>query len=207
MSSPSPLTTPVSSSSSPVPPHTLGRWFAAIRRDGFLALLDPEEWQTLSALLSFTRRDGRRVFTVEQLAVAIGQSPETARTRLEQLARVQWRDAPLAALERDPEGEIVGATLAPVETLSGERAPLPPEAEAVLSGPASLPTPAATDALPLQLREVGLNPEQVAWLLRSFPPGRIQQQLEWLPSRQARNPAALLIRAVEGDWGPPREAA
>ena len=206
MSSPAPLTT-APASSAPVPPHSLGRWFAAVRRDGFLALLSPEDWQTLSALLSFTRRDGRRVFTVEQLAVAIGQSPETARARLEQLALVQWREIPLATLEHDPYGDIVGATLAPVETLSGEKAPLPPEIAAARSEPSPVPVGDATDTLPHQLEELELNPEQVAWLLRSFPRERLQRQLEWLPSRQARNPAALLIRAIEGDWGPPREAA
>jgi hypothetical protein len=186
--------------------HTLGRWFAAIRRDGFLALLSPEDWQTLSALLSFTRHDGRRVFTVEQLAVAIGQSPETARARLDQLTQVQWREAPLATLERDPYGDIVGATLAPIEPLSGERAPLPREPEALLAEPLPRLDEGASDPLSNPLAAIGLNPEQVSWLLRSFPRDRIQRQMEWLPARQARNPAALLIRAVEGDWGPPREA-
>ena len=42
-------------------------------------------------------------------------------------------------------------------------------------------------------------------LLRAFPADRIRRQLNWLPARQARNPAAMLLRAVEQDWGPPRE--
>src|SRR3954469_16537795 len=84
---------------------TLGRWFTAARREGLLALLAPEVWHTLSALLSFTNRDGRRVFTVDQLAIALGQSREVARARLDQLAVTPWRDEPLAVLEHDLTGE------------------------------------------------------------------------------------------------------
>src|SRR5690242_11868598 len=97
--------------STPEPPAVwLGRWFTAARREGFLALLAPAEWQTLSALLSFTCRDGQRRFSVDQLAVAMGLPREQALTRLDRLTEQRWRDGPLALLERDSAGEIVGAT-------------------------------------------------------------------------------------------------
>src|SRR5688572_22478256 len=107
------------SSSSPsstpeTPAFWLGRWFTAARREGLLALLTPEVWHTLSALLSFTCRDQQRVFTVDQLGVALGLSREQARTRLEQLTQIEWQGVPLATLEADRSGEIVGAVLAPI---------------------------------------------------------------------------------------------
>jgi hypothetical protein len=80
------------SSSHRAPPseaHWLGRWFTAARREGLLALLPPDLWQTLCALLSFTSRDGRRSFTIDQLAVALGQPREQALSRLEALTRTE----------------------------------------------------------------------------------------------------------------------
>src|SRR3954452_22925569 len=97
---------PHSPSFSPTPAPALtaaalGRWFTAARREGLLALLPPEVWHTLSALLSFTNRDGRRTFTVDQLAIALGQSREVALARLDQLTQTEWRGEPLAVLEPD----------------------------------------------------------------------------------------------------------
>src|SRR5690242_5848040 len=91
----------------------LGRWFTASRRQGLLAALPAEAWHTLSAVLSFTARDGKRAFTVDQIALALGLPQGTARERLEQLAPLLWRDLPLATLETDPAGEVTGAALAP----------------------------------------------------------------------------------------------
>jgi hypothetical protein len=198
--------------SSSTPPQTpdaywLGRWFTAARREGLLALLLPEVWHTLSAVLSFTCRDGRREFTLDQLAIALGQSREGARSRLEQLTETNWRDQPLATLERDLHGEIRGATLAPIVVLSGAKAPLPADREALFPELPPGPEAGEQDDLVPELQAVGLNPDQINWLLKSFPRVCIRRQLDWLPRRQARNPAALLIRAIEADWGPPREAA
>jgi hypothetical protein len=185
----------------------LGRWFTAVRRQGFLAHLSPETWQTLSAILSFTCRDGQRLFTVDQLGVALGRSPEEALARLEELVRAEWQGEPLATPVRDPHGEIVGAVLAPIEALSGETAPLPADGE-----PGWQPIPAISEnphdvQLAADLTAAGLRPEQIERLLRTFPHDRVRRQLAWLPARQARNPAALLIRAVEQDWGTPGEEA
>jgi hypothetical protein len=58
-----------------------------------------------------------------------------------------------------------------------------------------------------ELAAIGLNPAQVASLRRRFSRAEIRRQLSWLPARGARNPAALLIRAIEQDWDEPKEAA
>src|SRR4051794_36619970 len=96
----------------------LGRWFAAARREGLLPALPPSAWHTLSALLSFTTRDGERRFTLEQLALTLGQSKEVARQRLEELAAARWQDQPLATLHQSGDGDIMGADLPSVELFS-----------------------------------------------------------------------------------------
>jgi len=202
---------PASSAPAPSPnPDTLsesrwlGRWFTAARRQGLLSLLPPEAWHTLSALLSFTSRDGTRRFTVDYLALALGQRREGALQRLHGLTDLQWQGQPLARLEYDPEGEITGVSLAPLEVLvridpaEGDHEPTATRKAA--SDPTTL-------VLQADLETAGLRPEQVEWVLGHFPPDRIRRQLDWLPARQARNPAALLLRAIESDWGAPREAA
>jgi hypothetical protein len=90
--------------------------------------------------------------------------------------------------------------------LAGARSPVPIDPEApppeVPAAPGNVPASDLTG----DLEAVGLNPDQIEWLTHRFQQDRIRRQLGWLPARQARNPAAMLIRAVEQDWGPPREA-
>jgi len=187
--------------------HTLGRWFAAARREGLLARLTPEAWQTLSALLSFTGRDGRRLFSLDQLAAALGQPREAAQSRLEQLLQTEWKGQPLVQLEVSPAGEPAGAVLAPLELLDRvEPAEFPP-ARATGSATDSRTAATAVTAaagLAAELEAVGLLPVQSDRLLQEFGPERVRRQLQWLPARGARNPAALLIRSVEEDWEKPR---
>jgi len=169
-----------------------------------LALLTPAQWHTLSALLSFTSRDGRRSFTLDQLGVALGVPRAEAEDRLRDLVETRWHDAALLTLEHDATGAVAGASLTSLEVLARIRhdagVPTAPRQSA-----------AAVEPMPTQLRpalvEVGLQPDQIDHLLRVFPSERIQRQLAWLPEREARNPAALLIRAIEQDWAAPREIA
>jgi hypothetical protein len=151
--------------------------------------------------LSFTDRTGRRSFTTEQLGIALGVPRDQAQRRLEALTQAAWRGQPLARLAVDHDGTPVGVDLAPIELvtrmLGAERGSI-----------ASSSQPETTDQEPLrgELSRLGLDPEQIDHLLRTFPIERVQRQLAWLPAREARNPAALFIRAVEQDWEPPREA-
>jgi hypothetical protein len=191
----------------PAEAYWLGRWFTAARREGLLALLPADVWRTLCALLSFTSRDGRRSFTIDQLAVALGQPREQALSRLDALTHAEWKEQPLATMEYNQDGDLVGAVLAPVEVLAGARSPVPVDPEAPPAESRAATGDASAADLARDLQAVGLNPDQIEWLTRTFPQDRIRRQLGWLPARQARNPAAMLIRAVEQDWGPPREAA
>jgi hypothetical protein len=54
-----------------------------------------------------------------------------------------------------------------------------------------------------RLLSVGVTKDQADFLLGSFEVERIQRQLEWLPYRNARNPASLLVAAIEHDYEEP----
>lgn len=170
-----------------------------IRREGFLALLEPEAWHTLSAILSFTSRDGHRRFTSEQLGVAIGESREEAERRLSALAQVAWKNRALLTPQFDHDGAVCGAIVARIERLAISGAPE--------DGAASFHRETFTPELVRRLNSVGLNSGQIARLAEHHPEGKVQRQLDWLPARGARNPAALLIRAIEQNWDEPKEVA
>jgi hypothetical protein len=54
-----------------------------------------------------------------------------------------------------------------------------------------------------RLTDTGLTGEQADRLLDAFPSESIEQQLGWLPYRRARNPAGLLLAAIEGNYEAP----
>jgi len=63
--------------------------------------------------------------------------------------------------------------------------------------------PAIGDELKRQLFVLGVDQDRVDSLLLRFDRERIEQQLAWLPYRDARNPAAFLVAAIEHDYEPP----
>jgi hypothetical protein len=136
---------------------------------------------------------------LEQLALAIGQPREEAGRRLGALAQTYWKEQPLFVPEHDPAGAIYGATLAPVERLAVSGVA---EANQLTEASANF-----SAALVHRLKEVGLNPAQIDRLAGRHSEAEVSQQLDWLPARGARNPAALLIRAVEQQWEQPKELA
>jgi hypothetical protein len=75
-------------------------------------------------------------------------------------------------------------------------------ASPALAPPAHAPTPEQA-ALEQQLMQQGVTPEQAQALVSKFDPLRIRRQLMWLPYRHARNPAGLLITAIEDDYEAP----
>jgi hypothetical protein len=54
-----------------------------------------------------------------------------------------------------------------------------------------------------QLLALGVLREQADLLLMNYPLERIERQIAWLPYRHAKNPARLLIAAIEHDYEPP----
>lgn len=53
------------------------------------------------------------------------------------------------------------------------------------------------------LRDLGVNEPMAVDMVRSYPAGRIRRQMEMLPYRDARDPAAMLVKAIREDWDAP----
>ncbi|MGC4044718.1 MAG: hypothetical protein QM758_13075 [Armatimonas sp.] len=54
------------------------------------------------------------------------------------------------------------------------------------------------------LRDAGLPRETVDSMLEEYGAAACQRQLEWLPLREAKNPARYLVAAIKDNYGPPR---
>lgn len=54
-----------------------------------------------------------------------------------------------------------------------------------------------------ELRKLGVDEPTVASLVQRFVLADIRRQIDRLPQRDARNPVAFLIAAIEGNYGPP----
>ena len=83
-----------------------------------------------------------------------------------------------------------------------------PQAPALEEGqtPEEAATPQARQWLRLKraLVDVGVPHHRADELLDLYPFERIERQLEWLPLRQARNPVAYLLAAIEHDYAQPK---
>ncbi len=63
-----------------------------------------------------------------------------------------------------------------------------------------------SEALTLELVEVGIALRKARNLVDSYPSERIRRQLDWLKYRAAKRPASLLIAAIEHDYDAPAYA-
>ena len=64
-------------------------------------------------------------------------------------------------------------------------------------------TPEEVQDLRRKLEAVGLTRDQVDMLLGQFDAACVQQQLDWLPYRNAKNPAGFLVAAIVDDYEAP----
>jgi hypothetical protein len=55
------------------------------------------------------------------------------------------------------------------------------------------------------LRKHGVTESTASELAQDYPADRIARQLEMISYRNARNPAAMLVKAIRDDWAPPPE--
>jgi hypothetical protein len=72
-----------------------------------------------------------------------------------------------------------------------------------LEDESATPEEAARRNLERRLTEAGLTSHQARSLLDSYPEDRIETQLWYLPHRNARYPAGMLIASIEGDYAAP----
>jgi hypothetical protein len=82
------------------------------------------------------------------------------------------------------------------------------EVEIMIAKQMGWPTPdeqrdQMTDRLSHQLQGFGVTERQAKYLITTYSLERIQQQLDWLPYRGARNPSAFILAAIRHNYEPP----
>ena len=66
------------------------------------------------------------------------------------------------------------------------------------------PSPLVLSNIQTQCRIIGVAWPVLSALLEKHPLEMVQKQLQWLPARNPRDPAALFVRSVQENWGPPQ---
>lgn len=149
-------------------------------------------WRGKSVVHTFPRQpEGLDSFVLdahvaEERAIAVGSSPPA--TRAEPPSSL--RDAIIARSRQEYANPRAAVERQIAEQLG--HAPVPVVAEAGPAGDARRGMAAA-----------GLSQEQIDYLMDAFPLERIERQISWLPHRHARNPAKLLVAAIQHDYEPP----
>jgi hypothetical protein len=206
---------------------------AALRTSGLLAVLDDAEARTLLALLSCLSPNGEARAAAFQVAEVLGTYERDARSRLDRLAAAIWRGGPvvlrsehgtlppsyavapglLADKHTQPEPEVTVLPIpaagreAVVQASRAAYAVPRAEAEAAVAEQLGIPAFADSDSPEGEawrgLMAAGVPKEQARELVDEYPAEEILRQLEWLPARNAREPARFIVAAIRERYGQP----
>jgi hypothetical protein len=206
---------------------------AALRTSGLLAVLDDAHARTLLALLSCLSPNGEARAAAFQVAEVLGTYERDARSRLERLAAAIWRGGPVVLRSEhgtllpsyavapgllsdehpQPEPEV---TVLPIPAAGREAvvqasrtayAVPRAEAEAAVAEQLGIPEFADSDSPEGEawrgLMAAGVPKVQARELVDEYPAEEILRQLEWLPARNAREPARFIVAAIRERYGQP----
>lgn len=202
----------------------------ALRTSGLLNALEPDAVKSLLFLLTFLTPEGRPHASLFHLAEAMQLSHSKVQSRMQHLGQGKWKKEPIV-IESKSENGYIAYSLNP-RLISYRSAPEPEqmpaprtssrervieysrqhyarpraEVERVVAGQLGHDEQEseAERRLRYRLENNGLNSEQARALVLSHDPEVIERQLDWLPHRQAKNPAGYLVAAIEGNYDEPR---
>ena len=200
-----------------------------LRLSGLLRCLPLDLLQVFITLLTFYEARGEVRASIEQLSEALEIHPDQIEAKLVQLAAYSFEDAPLLY----PSGERVYALSKRVGVPMDVTPPAPAEpvyrrapreliiemsrrkygtpraeVEAMIEAqlakipPEPIPEGREGEAY-MALIDIGVSDADARSLLAEFPIESIEEQVEWLPKRGARNPARFLVAAVRGGYAAP----
>ncbi len=202
------------------------------RASGLLQALPPDDLKSLLYLLTFISPEGNCQVTQPILTSAMKTSSVKVKARMHRLAEFLWQGCPLI-VEVPHESGIFTYSLHPhlvaYEHLMISEpyptSPLPEERkqQVIAHSRATYARPRAEverviaaqmgqdideteeqGKLRRRLENTGLTTEQSRELLLAFPADVIAQQLDWLPYRNAKNPAGYLLAAIDGGYQEPK---
>ena len=173
-------------------------------------------------------KSGKTSFKLLFLAEELNWPLERTRRSLKELASIQWEGLPLIEMIKNkqraqgrftpnyyqlmfrPTPEFPGT--AQVEKPSSPKTIPPPRSKpprlnssCCLNKNNKQQTKVVGESLAQKLKKVGVSDKAIAEILRNYAKEIIQNQLLYLPYRQAKNPAGLLVQAIKGDWSAPKE--
>ncbi len=152
--------------------------------------LERFQWQGKPVVIFLSRESGLDGYTIGSHVVAVQEEPPTPPAEMQPPAiQTAGREAVIAYSREHyarPRAEVE-RTIA--ENMGWE---LPEGA-----------VDEATADTRRRLLGVGVTKDQADFLLGSYDLERIQRQLEWLPYRNAKNPAGFIVAAIEDDYEEP----
>lgn len=200
-----------------------------LRLSGLIRCLPLDLLQVFITLLTFYEARGEVRASIEQLSEALEIHPDQIEAKLIQLAAYTFEDAPLLY----PSSERVYALSKRVGVPVDITPPAPPEpihrsvpreliielsrrkyatpraeAEAMIDKqlaktlPEPIPEGREGEAY-MALIDIGVSDADARSLLAEFPIESIEEQIEWLPRRGARNPARFVVAAIRGGYASP----
>jgi hypothetical protein len=203
-----------------------------LRTSGLLHALPPEELKSLVYLLTFLSPEGNCSVSLPILTSAMRASSGQVKNRMHRLSKFRFKDYPLITEIAHESGLCtysLHARLVAYEHLTVSEphptTPLPSaarqriithsrnsysrprgEVEQIVAGQLGhdVEETAEQRKLRIRLENVGLTGEQARDVLATYAPDVIAQQLDWLPFRNAKNPAGYLLAAIDGHYQEPR---
>ncbi len=207
---------------------------SSLRTSGLLRELSPDDLKSLVYLLTFVSPEGHCQPFLSQLCEAMRVSSAKAKARMRRLCEVRWKGEPLVVYSKSSSGlsayslnprvvtyryrEQQGSQPSPdvpyhaapreaiIEYSRQHYANPRAEVERLVARQLGQDVDESDEERKLRYRleNAGLTSEQAKELLATYPLDTIAQQLDWLPYRNAKNPAGYLIAAIEGNYSEPR---
>ncbi len=202
-----------------------------LRHSGLLKVMPPDLLQILVALLTFHDSRGEVKASASHLAEALGIHPDQAEQRLQQLCGYTFDGAPIVFPSTEHTFALSKRVGVPIDIAPSTATPTEPpyatvpreelvrrsreryatprtEAEAMVEEQLGVmpaqPVPEGREGEAYQaMLAVGMADAEARKLLAESPIEQIEEQIEWLPERGARNPARLLSAAIRGNYAPP----
>jgi hypothetical protein len=202
------------------------------RASGLLHELPPEELKSLVYLLTFLSPEGNCSTSLPILTSAMHISSHLVKDRMHRLAEFRFQDTNIIT-EIQHESGLCTYSLhphlvayehltisdpyptSPIVTDSRQRviansrkhyATPRAEVERIVAEQLGQDTSETDEQRKLRMRleNAGLTTEQATEVVATYATDVIDQQLDWLPFRHAKNPAGYLLAAIDGGYSEPR---
>jgi len=204
----------------------------SFRTSGLLQALEPDDLKSLIYLLTFLTPEGHCTVSSPILASGMQLSTNQAKARMHRLAKRRFMENAiitevahqnglftyslhprwiayehLAVSPPHPTSPLQAAPRSVVIAHSRQQYARPrAEVEQMIAEQLGHDTTETEEEKKLRIRleNAGLNSQQAKDTIAAHPADAIAQQLDWLPHRNAKNPAGYLLAAIEGRYQEPK---